>query len=581
MSDLIAIGTGPDHRWRMEVPEGESIRLGRAPRTGWAVAWDSQVSREHADVKLVGGRLRVTCLGTAKNPVFVNGIPIREFDVDPGGEFQIGQTVFQFVDESTSASAIDEHSYDENELSGVRVDAHSPWQEVFAKLPRVIAESKSTEDLAALILEQLLFAIPHAEAVAVMHFDIGKDSTLRKPEMMLTRVRDDKMPFRPSHRLIRATMESRKNVLHMWCDADASDAKYTMIGYLDWAFCAPVSGRSCVGWCLYAAGATGDGVAIRTQLLADLRSTEVLAQFVGAISQVRVLEHQAAEMAQYFSPAVVNTLKRDSARLEPREQDVTVLFCDLRGFSWRVDRDQHRLRDVFDRVNGALGVMTRNIHKFEGAIADFQGDAALAFWGWPHLLEDGPVSACRAALAMLDEFQQTNKGDDPTLAGFQVGIGIGHGPAIAGRMGTAEQVKVGVFGPVVNTTSRLEGMTKHFRVPIIMNDVTSEFVKQHMPRDEARCRKLAKVRPLGMQSTTVISELLPAADTPGTVSDEDIAKHEEAVDAFMDGDWMTAFDIFAGLPTADRAKDYLMWYMAQQSFETPEDWDGVLSFTSK
>ncbi len=582
MADLIAIGKYLDHRWRMEIPAGERIRIGRAPRTGWPVTWDTQISREHADVILVDGLLKVTCLGTAKNPIFVNGLSVREFNVRPGEEFQIGQTVFQFVaDPDDPSGVIDERSYDENELSGVGIDPQSPWQMVFGKLPSVIAKSKSTEELAALILEQMLIAIPHAAAVAVMHFDIAKDPTLRKPEMMLTRVRDDTIPFRPSHRLIRATMDSRKNVLHMWNESDSSNVEYTMVGNLDWAFCAPVNDRSCAGWCLYAAGATVDGSANREQLLADLRATEVLAQFVGSISQVRLLEHQAAEMAQYFSPTIVNSLKRDNASLEPRELDVTVLFCDLRGFSWRVDSQQRQLREIFDRVNEALGVMTRNIHKFEGAIADFQGDAALAFWGWPQNLHDGPVSACRAALAMLEEFKSANEGQASKLEAFQVGIGIGHGPAIAGRMGAAEQVKVGVFGPVVNVTSRLEGMTKHFRVPIIINDAAAAFVKQHMPRSEARCRKLAKVRPVGMKSTTLICELLPPADAPGTVSDEGITRHEEAVDAFIAGDWMLAFDMFAAMPAADRAKDYLMWYMAQERFTAPSDWDGVLEFTSK
>ena len=582
MPDLIAIGKGPDHRWRMEIPEGETVRLGRAPRTGWSVTWDDQVSREHADLRLVDGLLRVTCLGTAKNPILKNGVSVQEFEVQSGGSFQIGQTIFRFIDDSESSSnVIDEQSYNEDELSSIQSDAYNSWQVVFGKLPSVIAESNTTEELAALVLEQMLIAIPLAEAVAVMHFDIAKDPSLRKPEMMLTRVRDDTMTFRPSQRLIRATMENHKNVLHMWNDMESNNIEYTMTNDLDWAFCAPVNDRSCAGWCLYAAGSTSDGAASRQQLLADLRSTAVLAQFVGSISQLRLLEHQTAEMAQYFSPTIVNTLKRDNAQLVPREQDVTVLFCDLRGFSWRVDRDQHRLRDIFDRVNGALGVMTQNIHKFEGAIADFQGDAALAFWGWPQLLEDGPLPACRAALMMLDGFNEAKRSDDSALDEFQVGIGIGHGPAIAGRMGTAEQVKVGVFGPIVNTTSRLEGMTKHFRVPIIVNDVAADFVKQHMSRDEARCRKLGKVRPLGMKSATLISELLPAADTPGTVSDEDIAKHEEAVDAFIDGDWMKAFDIFAAMAVADRAKDYLMWYMASQNFEAPGDWDGVLNFTSK
>ena len=60
------------------------------------------------------------------------------------------------------------------------------------------------------------------------------------------------------------------------------------------------------------------------------------------------------------------------------------------------------------------------------------------------------------------------------LAGFACGIGIAHGRAIAGRLGTAEQFKVGVFGPVVNLAARLESMTKFFGVPILMDDVCAE-----------------------------------------------------------------------------------------------------------
>ena len=65
------------------------------------------------------------------------------------------------------------------------------------------------------------------------------------------------------------------------------------------------------------------------------------------------------------------------------------------------------------------------------------------------------------------------------------------------------------------------------------------------------------------------------------MSNEEVAKHEEAVDAFIDGEWTKSLDIFAGLAVADRAKDYLMWYMGSQKFEVPRDWDGVLNFDSK
>ena len=63
---------------------------------------------------------------------------------------------------------------------------------------------------------------------------------------------------------------------------------------------------------------------------------------------------------------------------------------------------------------------------------------------------------CRSALGIRAAFGQTFGRKDHPLGNFQVGIGVAHGRAVAGKIGTAEQVKVTVFGPVVNLASRLE-----------------------------------------------------------------------------------------------------------------------------
>jgi len=67
MTHLIATGTDGKQYWRRELTRGEVVRLGRAPRKGWAVPWDLRVSREHADLELVEQGLRVTVLETARN----------------------------------------------------------------------------------------------------------------------------------------------------------------------------------------------------------------------------------------------------------------------------------------------------------------------------------------------------------------------------------------------------------------------------------------------------------------------------------------------------------------------------------
>ena len=67
-----------------------------------------------------------------------------------------------------------------------------------------------------------------------------------------------------------------------------------------------------------------------------------------------------------------------------------------------------------------------------------------------------PLDACRAALAIRQAFEQIRQQPEHPLSDFRMGIGIAHGRAVAGKIGTSDQVKVTVFGPVVNLASRLE-----------------------------------------------------------------------------------------------------------------------------
>jgi hypothetical protein len=98
VADLTAIGPESHQRWRNPLPEGQVIRIGRAPRTGWKVWWDSAISREHADVSWSDGTLRVQRLEMARNPVVVNGAVGDTFELRVGDSFCIGQTRFVISD---------------------------------------------------------------------------------------------------------------------------------------------------------------------------------------------------------------------------------------------------------------------------------------------------------------------------------------------------------------------------------------------------------------------------------------------------------------------------------------------------
>ena len=169
--------------------------------------------------------------------------------------------------------------------------------------------------------------------------------------------------------------------------------------------------------------------------------------------------------------------------------------------------------------------MTHHIRQQGGVVGDFQGDAAMGFWGWPLPQKDAVLRTCRAALAVRAEFEATE--------GFHAGIGVATGRAVAGKIGTVDQVKVTVFGPVVNLASRLEGMTKILQAPILLDEATAQIVRKQVPRDVARVRRLAIVRPYGLDTPLEVSELLPPVSQYPELTDEHLEYYEAALDAFL------------------------------------------------
>jgi adenylate cyclase len=271
----------------------------------------------------------------------------------------------------------------------------------------------------------------------------------------------------------------------------------------------------------------------------------------------------------------------DTDTLSPSEKNISVLFCDVRGFSKKSEQLQDDLLKLLLSVSAALSVMAGGILERDGVIADFQGDAALGFWGWPVELEEGPLLACQAALSIYDEFYKEIAVEGSLLQGFSVGLGVAHGRALAGQIGTNKQAKVGVFGPVVNQGARLETMTKQFDVPICIDETTAKFVNTYMPPTDGRVRRLARVRPNGMNTPiSVFGLLLPVNEMP-SVSAAIIANYELALDAVMEGNWKFAIELLGNIPDHDGPKHFLLRHMAKSNDSPPSGWDGAFSLSDK
>ena len=641
---LMALGPAGQQE-QIHLVEAAVMRFGRAPKSGWTIPWDLQISREHADLRWNDERLKVTCTAGAANPIIYDGRLQREINVGLGETFRIGTTEFRMAlsrqaseapqavashslnrpqsnqvtldasdedsvhikrnvspdlpDQSAVETAevegdVEEHSYAADDLKHTQFADPKRQMELLANLPRMITAAESDVELALKLAGLLLDAIPQAVAVAVVQYSESvvtqlKQSTseqpdLPRPALMRVQTRETyEGRFVPSRRLLCRALKRAESNLHIWAGV-AEGTEFTMSGSLNWAFCTPLAAESCAGWCLYVSGEGGkDGKSLVSEddLKGDLRFTELLAQFIGSIRQVRLLQEQKTQLSSFFSPKVIQSLTGRSAAdvLKPSERDITVMFCDVRGFSKKAEQHRDNLQELLKCVRAALSAMTGGILDNDGTIADFQGDAALGFWGWPVALEEGPLPACLAALAVRAEFNRMPE-EQGLLEGFSVGVGIAHGRAIAGQIGTRQQAKVGVFGPVVNQGSRLEGLTDQFGVGICVDESTAEFVRRLLPRKKGRIRKLACVRPKGMDTAIIVSELLPPFGHLSKVTDAMIERHEAAVAAIIAGQWTEALAILEALPSSG-PKQFLLDRMAESDNRPPLGWTGSFSLTQK
>ncbi len=638
VAELVAHGpTG--ETFRQQFVEGEVTRLGRAPVGGWAISWDRGLSREHGDLCWKDGKLTIVCLPTAANPIKVRGVPHREVVVEKSEAFEIGQTSFyvavsyvsaaqeedqssdepippqsepglpsqknsvaprEFMETMDFADVIEEHSFKASDLNCVAFGDPEQQMEVLLHLPLSISAAQSDAELAHLLCGTILEAIPPATAVAVAMFDesdvqmmqrtLGDPSAaIPKPKLMRVQTQDDddEIRFMPSRRLLRNALVKGENALHIVGDSSNVGASVvTMAGSLGWAFCVPVTTESCIGWCLYISGTGGrndDHLVTADMLKGDLRFTQMVSQLMGSIRTVRMLQEQKTQLSSFFSPKVIENLTKKGGAgdvLAPSEREITILFCDVRGFSRKAENLKDDLHKLLESVKAALGAMTGGILKFDGSIADFQGDAALGFWGWPTPLPDGPISACRAAFAIMQAFDLPPE-EKGLLEGFSCGVGIAHGRAIAGQIGTTQQAKIGVFGPIVNQGSRIEGLTRQFGVGVCIDEATANFVRRLMPPEEGRFRRLARVRPKGMNTPLLVHELLPPETEESKISNMAMLNYEAALDSVIAGRWNEAQERLNAVSDEDGPKKFLLAQMAKLNNTPPADWDGAFHLDSK
>jgi adenylate cyclase len=418
------------------------------------------------------------------------------------------------------------------------------------------------DELERNLVQLILDALPNATGVAIVQ--LTPDCTAQNPECRVRRAwkrREGNVPrYSVSNRLaynvIRRRPECRLQLWFRGTDSDSNNqnngGNFTVIGNgIDWTICCPLMSEYTQDLGIYVDGELPRNInknaldTFEREELHDYQKfVEQAARILTNVRMVRALEKQTKQLSQFVPPMVLMAMKRMDIQtlFAPKAVPVSVLFCDLRS-SCKVAEDAvtpEVLNALGTRIREALGVMTQAISTNDGVVGDLQGDAAMGFWGWPIDQPDQIDRAARAALEIRNRFFNRgalHRGDNSDL---KCGIGMAHGLALAGAMGTSEHIKSDVFGPVVNLAARLEGMTKALGAPILVDETIGNYLRNYKPNQIAapRARLMGRFLPAGMTKPVIVYELLPPEGARGDQMPENSRRlWEVAVEDFMSGNW--------------------------------------------
>jgi len=294
-----------------------------------------------------------------------------------------------------------------------------------------------------------------------------------------------------------------------------------------------------------------------------------------------------------IAPRGVESIQLGNAR----EEELTVLFCDIRGFT-SIAESQSAM-ETFEWLNVFFTQMSRAIATHEGFVDKFLGDAIFAVFD---RVGNHAEDAMKAAVAMQESLQAFNR--DRLQYNLeqiiQVGIGIHTGIGLIGTIGSEQRMDSTVIGDVVNTAARLEELTKLYGCPILASNTTITHLKDSHQSTEGAvknngkipdlsstiypCRWVDRVTPRGKQ---IVLELYEVLGTPTQCLDglklQSQSCYNLGIQAWFQEDFLRAWNCFRQVleqnPADTIAQLYLERCQARLGTIPPSEvtWDGYFA----
>lgn len=309
--------------------------------------------------------------------------------------------------------------------------------------------------------------------------------------------------------------------------------------------------------------------------------------------------HTRDAFSKYLSPDMVEKVAGDpsSLKLGGDKRDLTLLFCDVRGFT--TISEQFDAVGLTALINKLLTPLTNVILERLGTVDKYMGDCIMAFWNAPLDDDDHAYHGCVSALAMLAEMGPLNdrleieaKEEGRKHIPLKVGLGLNSGECVVGNMGSDQRFDYSVLGDTVNLAARLEGQSKSYGMNVVLGPTTNAAVEDRLATID-----LDFIQVKGKTSGTYIYGLMGDADLKADPVFLNVQKLiHDTMDAYRHQEFDKAADMFKEVRKLGN-EEHRPWKLditldvfcdlyedriaAYKENPPAEDWDGVFIATTK
>ena len=278
-------------------------------------------------------------------------------------------------------------------------------------------------------------------------------------------------------------------------------------------------------------------------------------------------------------------------RLEGSQQNLVMLFSDIKSFTYRTETLGN---DIIDLLNVHYDKVIKKVHANSGVIGSIIGDAILAIYGTQQS-ENKSLDALNAAWEItrvtaelrsrmikrrtqIEENRTLTEAEERIYQAvlIDIGVGIDGGNVFYGNIGSDEHMTNTVIGDNVNSASRLEGLTRIYKLPVIV----SGYIKEEIEGAGITKYKFFEIDTVQVKGKTEGKKIYFPLDTedksPANL-EEKFAIYEKALKSYYSGDWNNARAEFKKCEI-DAAQVFLERIGESQA---PENWSGIWTMQTK